>query len=362
MMRAVYMPMRLLKVRNKVAFFSRQSDDVSADFALTADELRKRNSNLDLVILSKKLTSKPGCILSYPFHIFRQMYHLASSKVIVTDSYCIAASVLTHKKETTLIQIWHASSAIKKFGWQTVGKNSGHSKAVAEAMHMHEKYDAVLAPSIAAAGFFSAGFNVDMNKIKYIGLPHLTALVKSGDESSARLRRQFEIPDNKEIVLYIPTFRKGKHVRGADLFNVTDKEKYAFVFKPHPLDETGEIPDGMITDSENDTYDWLKAADIVISDYSALVIESALLGKKLYLYLYDEDEYRDDPGLNIILENESVHKAIFRSEDEFREIIDKPYDFDALKEFSNKYIEIDPSSSLEDFVAFIEEAAGSENK
>ena len=46
------------------------------------------------------------------------MYYLATSKVCVLDGYCIPASILKHKKKLKIIQIWHASGAIKKFGYQ----------------------------------------------------------------------------------------------------------------------------------------------------------------------------------------------------------------------------------------------------
>ena len=43
--------------------------------------------------------------IGYVFHMFIQMYHISTSKVVVLDTYCIVASVLKHKKETKIIQI-----------------------------------------------------------------------------------------------------------------------------------------------------------------------------------------------------------------------------------------------------------------
>jgi CDP-ribitol ribitolphosphotransferase len=53
-------------------------------------------------------------------YVFKAMYYLATSKVCVTESYCVPISILKHKKELKVIQIWHSSGAVKKFGYQAL--------------------------------------------------------------------------------------------------------------------------------------------------------------------------------------------------------------------------------------------------
>ena len=53
----------------------------------------------------------------------------------------------------------------------------------------------------------------------------------------------------------------------------------------------------MIQDEKFSTLDWLAVADHVITDYSAIVFDAAVVGVPMYFYAYDLDEYRDRRGL-----------------------------------------------------------------
>ena len=62
----------------------------------------------------------------------------------IIDGYCIPVSVLHHRKELRVVQVWHALGAIKKFGRQALSVPGGRDKELAERMGMHKHYDAVL--------------------------------------------------------------------------------------------------------------------------------------------------------------------------------------------------------------------------
>jgi CDP-ribitol ribitolphosphotransferase len=80
-------------------------------------------------------------------------------------------------------------------------------------------------------------------------------------------------------------------------------------------------------------------ADIVVTDYSSLAIAAALTGKPLYYYIYDIEEYRRSPGLNIDPEYEYGRYAA-RSADELASLITEGhYDIDYERAFAAKYIE-----------------------
>ena len=70
--------------------------------------------------------------------MIKQMYHIATSRVVILDSYCIVISILKHKKKLTIIQMWHAMGAFKKFGYSIIGKSEGTSKKIIDLMRMHK--------------------------------------------------------------------------------------------------------------------------------------------------------------------------------------------------------------------------------
>ena len=75
-------------------------------------------------------------MLEYAFVTLKSMYHLATASVCVLDSYWPAVSVLHHKKQLAVIQMWHAMGKIKKSGYQSLGKKFGRSDMIAREMRM----------------------------------------------------------------------------------------------------------------------------------------------------------------------------------------------------------------------------------
>ena len=143
-LKIIYAPMRLLKIQDKVSLISRQSNKESIDFKKIREELESEYPEYKIKVITKKIEEKDGIIkqlLPNCINIFQQMYSLATSKVIVLDTYCITTCILPHKKDTKIIQIWHALGAIKKFGYQTIGTKTGSNEKTAQIMCMHKNND-----------------------------------------------------------------------------------------------------------------------------------------------------------------------------------------------------------------------------
>lgn len=118
----IYAVFKLFPVRNKITLISRQSDSASEDFLMLKTELKKQSPDTEIKILCKKLRKSPPALFSYMGHILVQMYHIATSRTVVLDSYCIPISILKQRKKLRVIQIWHAMGALKKFGLSIRGE------------------------------------------------------------------------------------------------------------------------------------------------------------------------------------------------------------------------------------------------
>ena len=113
----IYFFMKLKKTnKNKITFLSRQQNDISLDMKLIKEELLKNNKNLEMVFLCKRFDNIKKHFISYGFYNLKIMHHISTSHVVITDSYSLPVSVLHHKKDLKVMQIWHALGAIKKFG------------------------------------------------------------------------------------------------------------------------------------------------------------------------------------------------------------------------------------------------------
>ncbi|MGN0681964.1 MAG: CDP-glycerol glycerophosphotransferase family protein [Candidatus Fimisoma sp.] len=362
LMSFLYFFFKLLPVKAKVTLMSRQSDDISLDFRLLEREFEK--NGICTVVLSKKMGGGIADYIGYFFHMLRQMYHIATSEVVIVDSYCILVSILHHRKNLKVVQIWHALSAIKQFGCQTIGKKDGANALIAQEMRMHRNYDYVLCSSDITAKFFCEAFDVKGESIVKLGLPRIDYILNISARKDSVLEIYPHLKEKKNI-LYVPTFRKGRPVNLKPIIDKVDTEKYNLIIKLHPLDtiSKSEAPAGkdVIFDEKLNTYDLLSIADIIISDYSSFVIEASLVGKPIYLYLYDYDEYESATGVNLEYAKEKIGKYVFKSAEELFESIERPYDLSVVEDLKNRYIDVDTTNCSSRIVDFVKQFLNHEN-
>ena len=356
LLKLIYFPIKMLKVQNKVVYISRQFNNETLDFKLIQEKMIEKYPNTKNVILAKRMENGIINKIRYFLHMFVQMYHVSTSKVVIVDSYCIVVSVLKHKKETKIIQIWHAISAIKKFGYQTIGKTTGTDIKLAENMCMHKNYDYVLCSSKITAKYFEEAFNISNEKIKYLALPRLDYILQEDDEKTEEIYNTYPELKDKINILYVPTFRKFKKVKINDVIQRIDTKKYNLIVKLHPLDKKNYTylqKDGVIYDDKFKSYDLLKMCDKVITDYSSLAMESSLLGKPLYFYIYDVKLYQEDPGLNFNFKKEKIGRYATNSPKKIVNMLEREYDFSILDSFRKKYIQANSNNCTEKLVDFI---------
>lgn len=352
----IYFFMKMFPTKNKIVMLSRQADKPGVDFKYIRKEILKRNDNVEIVILCKILRKTAKERLKYCSYIIKCMYHIATANVCILDGYSIPISILKHKKSLTIIQIWHASGAIKKFGYQSINKKEGRGIQIAKIMKMHKNYNFVVAPSNATAEFYKEAFMVEQDKIVIKGLPRLDYIL--GDENSDEKTKDFYIDypkyKEKKTILYVPTFRKDieDSEKINQLINSVNFSKYNLIIKLHPLDKTKSATEYTVNKKYN-TYDLLRIADYIITDYSAVAFEAAILEKPLYFYVHDIDEYKKTRGLNVHLYKEMNNNTSKNIKEIMMSIENNTYDFEELNEFKLKYMGNDYYNNTSKLVDFI---------
>lgn len=340
----------------KIIMLSRQSNNMSIDFRLLKEELDKIDG-LEIIVSCRKIPDKLSGKIKYCFEMIKDMHSIATSKICIIDGYNIAISALKHKEGLKVLQIWHALGAIKKFGYQALDTEEGSNSKIAQIMQMHENYSLVTCASKATREFYVEAFNTDRDKIKILGMPRIDYLLgKNGeiDETTKKILKEYPNLSEKQNILYVPTFRKRGGVNLEELISKIDKEKYNLIIKLHPLDKT-QIDEKYIVKGYSST-DLIKIADIVITDYSAMAFEVAVLNKQLYFYLYDVDKYETDRGLNINLMKEMA-SCVGTNIDELFDIIEnKEYDYESLKRFRERYIETMDTENIRRIIDYIEKS------
>ena len=307
LLRLLYLPFKALRPRNKAVFLSRQGNQPSLDFLRLSEELQKQDPELETVILCRFIGPGLKAKIAYGFHLFTQMYHLATARICILDGYCIAACVLRHHKCLRIYQIWHAVGLLKNFGYAAQGLREGSSERTIRIMRMHRGYHRILCSSEALIPEIARCYDAREEQFLPLGLPRLDFL--TNQEEMARCKAKIlsacpSLAGDKPIILYAPTFRKGgNHIR-PHLEKAINLEHYHFIEKSHGGKVQIHTSEGI--SSMDDVYsgvEWISVADFVVSDYSAIMFEALAANRPVVLFCYDLEDYGVDRGFAIDYNN-----------------------------------------------------------
>ena len=351
------------KQENQVFFLSRQYSYISLNYRAIIKYLKKNYPEIKIKVICKKVSdelnesfrdseaSKKALVnyrkiikemkntWDYYTNLHKQMICIAQSKVIIIDGYNIPVSVLKHKKNTTVIQLWHALATIKKFGYQSIGYKDGVNEKVAKILKMHANYDYVISGSDAMNPFFAEAFNIPQERVLSIGTPYKDYLLKPGTKQIQRIYEKYPILKNKINIIYSPTFRKDGRDNINEVINNINLEKYNLIITYHDKDRKKKVNNPKVLTCPDIPYrDLIKISDYVITDYSALAIEASIVETKLLFYVYDYEQYKEENGININL-FEELPQYTSRDIKELVKIIEEDsYDIDILRKFKKKYV------------------------
>ena len=209
------------------------------------------------------------------------------------------------KKKTIELNTWHGTT-IKKMASEV--KNNKSFKG-------HMSCNIMLAMNEREKEFFSRGFNVPIENMRICGLPRNDELINKSIEQKQILRNNFIEKNNldgkKKIILYAPTFREYININNLNTlknpinfkkWKAEIGEEYIVLFRAHY--ETAQImnfnPDNQFIydfSKYGDLNELMIASDILISDYSSIINDYALLEKPIIDFAYDFEEYERERGV-----------------------------------------------------------------
>jgi len=329
-----YLPFKLLRPKRKITFISRQSNDTPLEFSKLIESFK--NEDIKIISISQKIEKNFRSLLINFILLFKEMYHISTSKILIVDGYCILASCLRHKKNLIIIQTWHANGIIKKIGLQTIPSRSKKAQKLALKMNMHKNYDYVLSSSKESSKVFMEAFGVKKENILEFGTPMLDYLynreyiIENGDNLFPK--------NNKLNVVYMPTIRKNSKLDMSELINNFNFDKYSLYVKLHPIYNDDSLDSRVNVIKNYSGEQVLSIADYVITDYSNIAFEAMLCNIPVLFYLPDYEEYIKDPGLNIDILSE-MKKYASKDVNDILSMLDENYDFGVSSNFVKKYIE-----------------------
>ncbi len=364
----------LLPQKNKIV--------IIASFAENAlflhRELASQKSQMKIIILCSKRTlykefkRKLPDTSIIPFQIFRflywckSIYHLSTSKCVVIDNYYAFLSVIKFRKNVECIQIWHAAGTLKHFGLQDKSTLYRGKAANRRFRRVYGKFDKVVVGSEGMVHVFKEAFHIKPENILRTGIPRTDFFYQTEFHQTIISEYELKFPGMKEkkLILYAPTFRDSQlknYQIQLDIEKMHQKlgSGYILLIKLHPAVKAAfhyqDLYPGFVFDvsSYSGINELLVIADFLITDYSSIPFEFALLNKPMIFFPYDLQHYQAERGIIDGYMNEVPGPVVFQTEDIIQLILKNEFDLERVCEFSNKWNEYSKGQSSKSLAVYI---------
>ena len=282
--------------QNRITFISLEHDNLSKDFKILHDELIAKQDYEIKTLLFKFQPTFLGQ-LQYGLACIRQLFVIQSSKLVIIDYNNFVISKFPHRKEVKVLEIWHATAALKNFG------------NCVQRDYEIKNYDYTIANSDFYKGVYAKAFNLPEENVLVTGIPNNDKIFDDQfvQNTKARLLEKYPVLVNKKVITYAPTFRGRistyfKEVK-IDLARVHQAlgDDYILIYKAHPLISGSSYENNphVLFIEEEPISSIFCVTDVLITDYSAIAVDWMVFDKPIVAYVPDFKKYSKKPGLTI---------------------------------------------------------------
>lgn len=300
-------------VRARILFATAHGSALSGNLAMLRDALVRRGFG---AVAAQSVGMASGGGLRARLALLRQGvragYEIATSRVVVVDDYFFPLYVVTPRPGTTVVQVWHACGAFKQFGYSVADKTFGADARLLRHVRIHANYDVCLVSSMAVAPHYAEAFGQPLERFRSdLGVPRTDVLFGAEriERVVAAIRHRYALPVDKRVILYAPTFR-GESVGAARADGLPDWHRlrdalaadHVLLVRLHPFIREALVIDreldGFVTDVSDhpDINELLHVADVLVTDYSSVIFEYALLGRPMVFFAPDLAAYERERG------------------------------------------------------------------
>lgn len=280
-----------------ILFLSERKAEKGGNLDRVRDKIRQTKVKTESFIDTRPIQKLPFG------EIKRAAFLAAGAKVIVLEDFYPQLHALTIRKDTKVVQLWHACGAFKMFGLSEVDK----IPHLTQDTRNHRNYDMVPVSSKEMVPFYSEAFGISPKQVYPVGVARTDVFFDDHykKEVTKRLYEQYPVLQDKKVVLFAPTFRGSGKTRAyypkekfvIDRFMEKLAPDTVLIVKHHPfvrqqIECNDKYRDRVLdfTDKEN-INDLLFITSLLITDYSSSVFEAALLKLPMLFYVFDLEEY-----------------------------------------------------------------------
>lgn len=272
-------------------------------------------------------------------------YRMGRARVIFLNNNFFPFGWIHPNKDTTVVQVWHGQGAFKKFGLDIPQPADVREKEVGANRPL--SYVTCSAESIRP--IYMSAFGLRADQVLTTGNPVSDYFFREenvGEAAVAKKRAAFDAKypacKNKYLVFYAPTFRDDPKEDAALLSHLDPDallraaaagagREAVLLVRLHPNDSTGREALQRLTEQNSgvldltdypDSNELSVLTDVLITDYSSICMNNALLHKPVVFYAYDLDTFEGARDFYYPYE-ETVGGPVVRTMDELCDLFEK---------------------------------------
>ncbi len=350
---------------HRVVFATARTPVLDGNLASIHRAMHTQRPDVECVFLLEPYSYGWLAKLRYFVRLVRGAYYLQTSRLVVIDNAYFPVHVVPHRPETTVVQVWHAAGALKRFGLDAPAL-----RHPSERRFLHRNYDFVVVGGEAARGPYSYALRTPMKRVLALGSPRTDFFFDADAIAAARERLLVAYPQlrDRRVVLYAPTFRGAGEAKrpppgfDAERLRAALPADHALVLKTHPNLDPAATPTAgydVVIDYTAEINEVFTVTDVLVTDYSSSIFEWALLRRPLVLIVGDLERYERDPGMYIEYRTGMIGTHVADTDAVAAAILSGDFDLDAYDAFVQRHLAVSDGRASARFVDRFAPAAGS---
>ena len=272
---------------------------------------------------------------------------------------CKLPTYIFKKENQVYLQTWHGTPLKRLAHDIDVSEDTTFYRSGVSYEQMCHSYDVdvarynyMISPNAFCTKVFQTSFKINRERLIETGYPRNDFISNATKEECNAIKNKYQLPMDKKIVLYAPTWRDNSYVSAGYTFELKANfrkwkeilgEDTIVVFKPHYLiintfKDDPEL-DGFLYSipAQAEINELYVISDVLITDYSSVFFDYAILKRPIYFYMYDLKEYATDlRGFYLDIHKDIPGEIYMDEESMLHDIKNEVYDYSKLNEF-NQY-------------------------
>lgn len=293
-------------LRDKVVFVSFDGKGFGENPGCIAQEIMRQKLPWELVWLVTDMQSfVPDGIRKVYMRSFKAVWELSTAKIIINNVK--NGMPYIKRPRQYYIQTWHGTFPLKYIEKECEELlDQGY---VVASKRDSADIDLILSGCKLDSEIYRNSFWYNGEIFEH-GVPRHDVLFRNNADISSLVKHELGINENARIVLYAPTFRDDGSLDAYNLdaegvvsaLNEKTKDEWVIVIRLHPnvtdkaslFTYSDKIKNGSYI---SDPQQLVVASDILISDYSSIIVDFSLMKKPVFLFVPDLDDYVRMRGL-----------------------------------------------------------------